>query len=123
MIQEPEQATEIKARQEENIADHVSDYAETYFKLAEIKATQKITEVATISFTAVLLSFFGMIIMIFLGFGLAKWFSEFMSEKKGYFFVALIYTFFTVIVLVCRKRFIFPFLRDQIVSKIYERNH
>ena len=121
-MQEPEVVTEVKTVAE-NLTDHVSDYVETYLKLTEIKVTQKVTEVATVSFTAVLISFFGMIIMLFLGLGLAKWFSEYMSEKKGFFFVTLIYTFFTIVVLACRKRFIFPFIRNQIISKIYERGH
>ena len=121
-MQDPEKVNGVKAGAE-NLPDHVSDYLATYLKLTELNATQKATEVATISFTAMLISFFGMIIMIFLGLGLAQWFEEFMSAKKGYFMVALVYTFFTVVVLACRKRFIFPFLRNQIVSKIYERNH
>ena len=107
----------------ENLTGHIQDYIETYLKLNAISATQKITEAATVSFTAILISFFGMIIMIFLGFGLANWFSEFMTEKEAYFLVSFIYSAVACIVLVLRKRFIFPFLRNQIVSKIYENKH
>ena len=112
-------APELKTSTE-NLSNHVTDYVETYIKLSALKATQKVTEVATISFTAGLILFFGLIVMLFLGFGLASWFSESMSEKTGYFIVTLIYSFVAVIVLLCRKRLIFPFIRNQIVSKIYE---
>ena len=103
-----------------SLSEHLSDYVETYARLTGVHATKAVTVVATISFTAILMSFFGMLIMIFLGFGMAAWFNESMSEKKGYFIITLVYSLFTAVVLVCRKRFIFPFIRNLIVRKIYE---
>jgi Putative Actinobacterial Holin-X, holin superfamily III len=120
--EEVETPREIKSVAE-NLTDHVSDYVETYINLTGIKATQKVTEVATISFTAVMVSFFGLIILIFLGLGLAAMFSETMSPKEGFFIVTLIYTAVALIIFLLRKKLIFPFLRNQIVSKIYENGN
>ncbi len=102
-----------------NLADHVSDYVETYVKLTTLNATQQAAEAATISFTVVIVSFFGIITMIFLGFGLAAWLGESMTVKVGYFVVAMIYALLTFFFLALRKRYIFPFIRNQVVSKMY----
>ena len=104
----------------EKLTEHVTEYVETYIQLTTVKATQKATAVATLSLTAVLISFFGLIIMVFLGLGLAEMFSESMSPKEGYFLVTLIYTATAAIVLIFRKKLIFPVLRNKIIQQMYE---
>jgi hypothetical protein len=104
----------------EKLTDHVSEYVQTYLELTSVKATQKAADIATFGFTATMISFFGMIISVFLGLGLAEFFSESMSGKEGYFLVTLIYAVIGAIVIGFRKQLIFPFLRDKIATTIYE---
>lgn len=105
----------------ESLTEHTVEYFETYVKLAVVNATQKATVVATISLTAVLLSFFCMFVLFFLGIGMALWAGEvFQNPKAGYFCVSGFYLLCALLFLLLRKRLIFPYVRDQIIRKVYE---
>ncbi len=105
----------------EKLAEHVAGYAETYVKLGVVNATEKATVVATVSLTAVLLLFFFMFVLLFSGVGIALWVGEALQDAKvGYFCVASFYLLCALIFLALRKKFIFPFVRDQIIRKVYE---
>ena len=99
----------------------MAGYAETYVKLGVVNATQKATVVATVSLTAILLSFFFMFVLFFSGIGIALWAGDALQNTKiGYFCVAGFYTLCALIFLLLRKKYIFPFVRDQIIRKVYE---
>ena len=105
----------------EKLTEHLAGYAETYVKLGVVNATEKATVVATVSLTALLLSFFFMFVLLFSGVGIALWVGEATQDAKvGYFCVAGFYLLCALLFLVLRKKFIFPFVRDQIIRKVYE---
>jgi Putative Actinobacterial Holin-X, holin superfamily III len=107
----------------EALTEHVTDYVDTYIKLTGLKATEKATEAATVSVTIVLLCLFSLLVLVFVGFGLASWIEESLSSKAAYFIVSGSYIVLGIIVMLCRKKFIFPVLKDQIISKIYASKH
>ena len=105
----------------EKLTEHVSEYAETYVKLAIVKATQKVTGIATVSLTAILLTFFCMFVLLFSGIGLAVWIGEGLQNMKlGYFCVASLYLVCAMLFVLLRKKIIFPFVRDHIIRKVCE---
>lgn len=105
----------------ENLAEHAVEYAETYVKLALVNATQKVTEVATVSLAAILLTFFCMFVLLFSGIGMAVWIGETSQNMKaGYFCVAGFYLACALLFVLLRKKLIFPFVRDHIIRKVYE---
>ena len=111
---------ELKSKAE-TLTDHVSDYLETYYKLTVVNATQKATGVASISLIAVLMAFFFMFVFLFLGIGAGMWIGEALDNMKaGYFIVGGFYLVCAVIVILVRKKFIFPYVRNQIIQKVYE---
>ncbi len=105
----------------ETLADHVSDYIETYVKLAVVNATQKATSVASVSLMAVLITFFFMFVLIFAGIGASLWLGEMLENMKaGYFIVGGFYLVVAGLLLLFRKSLVFPFVRNQIIRKVYE---
>ncbi len=105
----------------ENLSEHAGEYVEMYIKLAVVKATQKATVIATVSLTAILLTFFCMFVLLFSGVGMAVWIGEALQNMKaGYFWVASFYLLCAILFVLLRKKLIFPFVRDQIIRKVYE---
>ncbi len=105
----------------ESLTDHVSDYIETYFKLTVVNATQKATGVASVSLIAVLVTFFFMFVFFFAGIGASMWIGETLDNMKlGYFIVAGFYLICAFIVVLIRKKIVFPYVRNQIIRKVYE---
>lgn len=105
----------------EHLTDDVSEYIETYLKLGVVNATQKATGVATVTLTATLLSVFCLFVLFFAGLGIAIWLGESWGNlKAGYFTVAGFYVLCALVFVALRKKLIFPYVRDQIIKKVYE---
>jgi hypothetical protein len=118
---DPETKIEVVKNMAENLTDHLADYVETYLKLGAVNATQKATVVATVTLTASLLSFFCLFVLFFAGLGIAVWLGEtWGNAKAGYFAVAGFYVVCASVFVALRRKVIFPFVRDQIIRKVYE---
>jgi hypothetical protein len=105
----------------EHLTDHVSDYVETYLKLGAVNATEKATGVATVTLTAIMLSICCLFVCLFAGVGIALWLGEVWGNTKaGYFAVAGFYVVCALLFVTFRKTIIFPYVRDQIIKKVYE---
>jgi hypothetical protein len=105
----------------ESLTDHVSDYIETYVKLAVVNATQKVTGVAAISLTGILLAVFFTFVLLFSGMGLGIWVGEALDDPKaGYFAVSGFYLLCGVVIYAFRKKIVFPLVRNAIIRKVYE---
>jgi len=103
----------------ERLTGHVAEYVETYVQLTNVKITEKATDAATTGFTAILISFFGMIVLIFLGLGISAVLKETMSEQASYFIVTSIYAAIGLVFIGFRKKLIFPAIRNKIIGKMY----
>ncbi len=104
-----------------SLTDHVSDYIETYVKLTVVNATQKATGVASVSLIAVLVTFFFMFVFMFIGVGASMWLGEVLGDMKiGYFIVGGFYFICALIIIALRKKIVFPYVRNQIIRKVYE---
>ncbi len=105
----------------ELLTDHVSDYIETFVKLTVVNATQKATSVASVSLMAVLIAFFFMFVLMFAGVGISMWLGESLENMKaGYFIVGGFYLLCGIVLVLVRKKLVFPFVRNQIIKKVYE---
>src|SRR5215471_7950136 len=97
----------------EKIYDHASDLLDTYFKLTTIKATEKVTNLASSAILNASIFLVTLFILFFLGIGIAWWIGEQMENiKAGFFIVGGVYAFLLVIILALRK-YLFPHLRDR----------
>jgi apolipoprotein N-acyltransferase len=103
------------------LTQSVSDYLDTYYKLALVTLTQKATNV-TAGLVAGLSAFFLLIFtLFFLGMGLAWWLGGLIgSTAAGFFIVGGFFVLLIVLVLALRKKIVFPILKKAILKKIYE---
>ena len=65
--------------------------------------------------------FLGVFVLLFSGIALGIWLGEVLdSPALGYLLVAGIYLLIIIILVLLRKRIVFPMIRNLIINKIYE---
>jgi len=105
-----------------NLANHVQDIAQTYYDLARINVAQagaKAVARATLFFVIT-----GLVLCILLlaGIGLSLWVGILLKNAAaGYFVVAFSYLVLVIILFLLRKQIVFPFIRNFVVRKIYDK--
>ena len=104
-----------------HLKDHATEYVKTYIELAKVKATKGASNAAagaTIGIVAFILVFF-FLQMVFIG--LAWWVGGLVnSMAAGFFIVAGFLLLLLGLVFALRKKVIVPFIRNSIISKVYE---
>ena len=100
----------------------VMDYVDTWYKLALVSGTRKATHTAASLLTIVSVLFLGLFVLFFGGIALGIWLGNVLNnDVAGYGIVALFFFLVMVIVISLRKKIVFPFMRDLIIRKIYEK--
>lgn len=104
-----------------DLADHLEDMAETYYRLTIVNITQKATSVASAVIMMVIVCALSMFVLMFLGIALGFWLSNLLDSRVGGFLLtAAIFLLVLFIILLLRKHTIFPWLRNTIVKKVYD---
>jgi len=104
-----------------DLASHVEEFAETWYKLTVLNATQKATNVASAGITTIVLCTFGVFALLLGGIALAWWLGDLVESRAGGFLLgAGFFALIMVIIILLRKRIIFPFFRDLIIRKLYD---
>jgi Putative Actinobacterial Holin-X, holin superfamily III len=104
-----------------DLVDHVTDFLETYYQYISVNVAQKSVNLASGAINFVVIIFLCLLVVSFLGFGLAWWLGTVIDNRAGGFFlVAAVYLIIMIAIIVMRKKLIFPFLRNVITRKIYE---
>ena len=100
---------------------NIGDYLDTYYKLTVVKATDKATGIASNTFTVFAVVGLGFFIVLFGSIALALWIGQRLeSYPTGYLIIAGFYLLLLAVLIVLRKRIVFPFIRNLIIRKIYE---
>ena len=104
-----------------HLKDHVTEYVKTYVQLAKAKATKGASNAAAgavigvVSF--ILVFFFLQLVFI----GLAWWVGGLVDSVAGGFFIVAGFLLLLLgLVFALRKKVIVPFIRNTIISKVYE---
>lgn len=104
-----------------DLSDSVTDYIQTYYKLTILKATDKVTGIAASVMSLVVALFFGIFVIFFLGIALGIWLGSLVNSMAlGYVLAAGVYLLIIIILVMLRKRIVFPMIRNLIINKIYE---
>ena len=105
----------------ENLTKSVGEYFDTYYKLTVVNAADKATGIAASSLAGLAIFFLGIFVLFFSGIALGVWFGQlFNNAIAGYLLVAGIYLVLIIVLVLLRKRIVFPFIRNLIVRKFYE---
>jgi hypothetical protein len=103
------------------LTDDVGELLDLYHKLAIVTLTQKAASAASVGITVMVILFLVMFIFLFAGFGFAWYLGEALrSMVAGYSIVAGIFILIMGLILALRKKLLFPYIRNNIIKKIYE---
>jgi len=104
-----------------DLADHVEDIADTFYRLTVLNVTQKATNIASGAIVMIVMCALGLFCLFFAGCALAWWLGNLVNSRGGGFLLTA--AFFLVVMLIMallRKKTIFPFVRDIIIRKVYD---
>jgi hypothetical protein len=112
----------------ENIKDkaadllgHAEDLADTGYKLALLNVTQKAANIASAGITIIIVCTAGIFVLLFGGFALSWWLGDLVSSRAGGFLLgAGFFLIVMVIVVLFRKKIIFPLIRNLIIRNVYD---
>ncbi len=105
----------------EDLTKNIGEYVETYYKLTILKATDKVTTITAGALAGISVLFLGVFVLFFLALALGVWLGQLVnSEAAGYLIVAGIFLLIIVILVMMRKRIVFPMIRNKIIRKLYE---
>lgn len=104
-----------------DLADHVEDLANTFYRLTLVNATQKASNIISSAVVTLLICSLGFLALLFTGVALAWWLGNIINSRAGGFLLAA--AFFIIVLLflsVLGKKTILPFIRDIIIRKMYD---
>jgi hypothetical protein len=104
-----------------DLAGHVEDIADTFYRLTVLNVTQKATNIASGTIVMIVMCAMGLFCLFFAGCALAWWLGNLVNSRVGGFLLTA--AFFLIVTLVMglfRKKTIFPFVRDIIIRKVYD---
>lgn len=118
--QRPEKIRDIQQRAK-TLTDDVSELFDLYYKLGIVTATEKASNAAAMTITVIILLFLFMFTLMFAGLGLGWYLGQVLNSMlAGYAIVSGIFTMLIIITLLLRKSYLFPYIRNIIVKKVYE---
>jgi hypothetical protein len=104
-----------------NLADHVEDLADTFYKLAVVNVTQKTTSITSSLIGTILICTFGFFFLLFGGLALSWWLGSVVGNRAaGFLLGGAFFLVVMVVLLAMRKKIIFPYFRDLIIRKFYD---
>jgi len=105
----------------ETLTDQGQDLAETAYKIAILEGTEQLTKVVSTTIVISLLLLLLNFLLLFLGFGVARWIGDAMNDvKMGFFIVGGFYLLLILLIVVLGKKLIVPYFRNLIIKKLYE---
>jgi hypothetical protein len=104
-----------------DLASHVTQYAETFYKLQVLNLTKKATDVTAGVLGAVVIGLLGVFVILFGGVALAWWLGDVVDSRAGGFLlVAGFFVLVAVILALCMKSIVFPKFRNMIIRRMYD---
>ena len=105
----------------ENLTGHLNLYFETAYKVLMLHVTKKTVNVASSGFIAFFVSVLFLFVILFSGLGLSWWIgSSIDSVVGGLFIVAGIFVLLITTLLLLKKKYIFPIIRNYLIKSLYE---
>ena len=120
-MEEQKTKTEEIKEEAKDIVNHVGDFLETYYQLLTVRLAQKVVDITSSLINSIILAFLGLLFLSFVSLGMAWWLGNVIDNRAGGFFItAGIYLVIIFLLVVMRKKLIFPFLRNFLTCKIYD---
>jgi hypothetical protein len=105
-----------------DLTEHVEQFAETWYKLSLVNLTQKSTNLASAGLTAIVIFIAGFFVLLLGGIALSLWLGDLVNNRAaGFLLGAGFFILVTAIVVLMRKKIVFPYFRDLIIRKLYDK--
>ena len=105
-----------------DLADHVEDLANTFYKLTVVNVTQKTTTITSTVIVTLIYSVLGFLVLVFAGIALSWWLGDLVQSRTGGFLLGAGFFLLVLLIIACmRKKIIFPYIRNLIVRKFYDQ--
>lgn len=105
-----------------HLTEHLTELAQSYYKLGILQFTDKSSAIISTSFVLALTGLLLLFFMFFAGIGIGFWLGEKMNNMfAGFAIVAAVFLTAAVTLYATRNRLLIPFLRNKIISKVYDR--
>jgi hypothetical protein len=104
-----------------DLADHVEDLADTFYRLTVLNLTQKTSNIVSSVVVMIALCSLGFFVLLFGGLALAWWLGNIVDSRAGGFLLAA--AFFLILVFCVsffKKKTIFPLIRNLIIRKMHD---
>jgi len=104
-----------------DLADHVEDLANTFYKLTVVNITQKATNIVSNLLLVISIAIIGSLVILFAGVALALWVGDLVGNRAlGFLITAGFFGLVLLIIASIRKKIVFPYIRNLIIRKIYD---
>jgi hypothetical protein len=111
---------ELKSKTE-YLTHSISNYLDTFYKLALVNLTQKATNLTSGIVAGLATLFLFVLTLFFLGISLALWLGSLVnSNALGFLIVAALFLGLIAAIVLLRKKIVFPMLKKAILKKLYE---
>ena len=120
MEKEKTKIEEIK-EDAKDLFDHGVDYLETFYRLKTITIAQKAIDIGSGAINAVIIGILAIFSFGAISFGIGWWLGNLVDNRAaGFFITGGLYVLIIAVIIIMRKKLIFPFLRNMLTKKIYE---
>ena len=103
-------------------ANHVEQFADTWYKLTLPNLTQKGTNVASAGLAVIVVLIVGLFVLFLGGVALCLWLGNLVDDRAaGFLLGALFFAIVMVVIILLRKKIVFPYFRDLIIRKLYDK--
>jgi len=105
-----------------DLAGHVEQYAETWYKLSLLKLTEKSTNIASAGLSVAIIFIIGLFVLLLGGVALSLWLRNLVNDRAaGFLLGALFFIIVMVVLVLLCKKIVFPYFRDLIIRKLYDK--
>lgn len=105
-----------------SLKTHLSGFTDTYIQIAKVKATKGASNAAAGIAIGVTLFMLAIFFVIFAFTALAWWLADiFESPALGFLAVAGLFLVLIILIVALSKKVIVPFIRNTIISKVYDK--
>jgi hypothetical protein len=103
-----------------DLAEHVEDLANTFYRLTVLNVTQKTSNLAAGMIVGIVAAILGFFVLLFAGIALAWWLGNLLENRAaGFLLGSGIFLVVLIIVFLLKKQIISP-IRNLIIRKIYD---
>jgi hypothetical protein len=107
-----------------DLADHAGDFADTFYRLALVNATQKAAHIGSGAVLGIIAAVLGFFCLFFMACALAWWIGNLVESRAlGFLITGAFFLLVVVLLFYFRKKTILPLMRDAIVRKLYESDN